>query len=76
MPTYTISHGSIAAVQHVGMPDGGTVVVTDSKEDPAIRLLPEAVANVVRDQFAAVFALHYRQRQRFIDDSSPIKVTV
>ena len=40
MSKYTITHGSIAAVQYVTLPDGSKVTVTDAK-DGSERDLPK-----------------------------------
>jgi len=68
MQTYTIRHGSIAAVQHVTRPDGSVVYVTDSKEpDRDKDALPPPVLAAINRQFGIIFALPYAQRQGFID---------
>jgi hypothetical protein len=73
---YTIRHGSIAAVQHVTMPNGDVWDITDSQEDPDKWKLPLAVQAAVNRQFGIIFALPYERRQAFIDNSVPFEVEV
>lgn len=73
---YTIRHGSIAAVQHVTMPNGDVWDITDSQEDPDKWKLPLAVQAAVNRQFGIIFALPYERRQGFIDNSIPFEVEV
>jgi hypothetical protein len=78
MPKYTITHGSIAAVQYVTLPDGDKVIVTDARDGSEIALprLPVEVQVAVNRQFGAIFALPYDDRQGFIDNSIPFEVEV
>ena len=75
MSTFTIRHGSIAAVQYVTRPDGVTVAVTDSREpDRDKDTLPLPVLAAVNRQFGIIFSLPYERRQAFIDASAPFTV--
>ena len=78
MSKYTITHGSIAAVQYVILPDGNKVIVTDARDGSEIELpkLPLEVQTVVNRQFGTIFALPYDSRQGFIDNSIPLEVEV
>ena len=78
MPKYTITHGSIAAVQYVTLPDGDKVIVTDARDGSEIELpkLPLEVQAAVNRQFVTIFALPYDSRQGFIDNSIPFDVEV
>jgi hypothetical protein len=78
MSKYTITHGSIAAVQYVTLPDGDKVIVTDARDGSEIELskLPLEVQAAVNRQFGAIFALQYDDRQGFIDNSIPFDVEV
>lgn len=76
MSIYTITHGSIAAVQYVTKPDGAIVYVTDSKDDLDLPRLPLEVRAAVNRQFGIIFSLPYEQRQKFIDNSIPFEVEV
>jgi hypothetical protein len=78
MPKYTITHGSIAAVQYVTYPDGNKVIVTDARDGSEIELpkLPLEVQVAVNRQFGTIFALPYDSRQGFIDNSIPFDVEV
>ena len=78
MSKYTITHGSIAAVQYVTLPDGNKVIVTDARDGSEIELpkLPLEVQAVVNRQFEVIFALPYDSRQGFIDNSIPFEVEV
>jgi hypothetical protein len=76
MRTYTIKHGSIAAVQYVTLPDGDVVTVTDSKQDMEIKCLPLEVQAAVNRQFGIIFSLPYNRRESFIQDSVPFEVEV
>jgi CO dehydrogenase/acetyl-CoA synthase alpha subunit len=78
MSKYTITHGSIAAVQYVTYPDGNKVIVTDARDGSEIELpkLPLEVQVAVNRQFEAIFALPYDSRQGFIDNSIPFEVEV
>jgi hypothetical protein len=78
MNKYTITHGSIAAVQYVTYPDGNKVIVTDARDGSEIELpkLPLEVQTAVNRQFGAIFALPYDSRQGFIDNSIPFDVEV
>jgi len=78
MTKYIISHGSIAAVQYVTLPNGEKVTVTDAKDGSELELkrLPLEVQAVVNRQFGTIFALPYDSRQSFIDKSIPFEVEV
>lgn len=78
MSKYTITHGSIAAVQYVTLPDGNKVIVTDAKDGSELELkrLPLEVQAAVNRQFGIIFSLPYARRQAFIDDSIPFEVEV
>jgi len=78
MSKYTITHGSIAAVQYVTLPDGDRIIVTDARDGSEIELplLPVEVQAAVNKQFGTIFALPYDSRQGFIDDSIPFDVEV
>ena len=78
MSKYKITHGSIAAVQYVTLPDGNKVIVTDARDGSEIELprLPLEVQTAVNRQFEAIFALPYDSRQGFIDNSIPFDVEV
>jgi len=78
MSKYTITHGSIAAVQYVTYPDGNKVIVTDARDGSEIELLrlPLEVQAAVNRQFGNIFALPYDDRQGFIDNSIPFDVEV
>lgn len=73
---YKIRHGSIAAVQHVALPDGREVTVTEANDDTTRGTLPLAVQAAVNRQFGIIFALPYARRQQFIDNSIPFEVEV
>jgi uncharacterized lipoprotein YbaY len=78
MSKYTITHGSIAAVQYVALPDGSEVTVTDAKDGSERELprLPLEVQAAINRQFGTIFALPYHRRQAFIDNSTPFEVEV
>ena len=78
MAQYKITHGSIAAVQYVTLPNGSKVTVTDAKDGSEIDLLrlPLEVQAAVNRQFGTIFALPYDSRQAFIDNSIPFEVEV
>ena len=78
MSKYIISHGSIAAVQYVTLPNGDKVTVTDARDGSEIELpkLPLEVQAAVNRQFGTIFALPYDSRQAFIDNSIPFEVEV
>lgn len=78
MSKYIITHGSIAAVQYVTLPDGNKVIVTDARDGSERELpkLPSEVQAAVNRQFGAIFALPYDNRQGFIDNSIPFDVEV
>ena len=78
MPKYLITHGSIAAVQYVTLPDGNRVIVTDAKDGSEVELpqLPVAVQAAVNRQFGTIFALPYDSRQAFIESSIPFEIEV
>ena len=71
---YTIKHGSIAAVQHVTLPNGKTITLTDSKEDPNVGILPLEVQAAVNRQFGIIFSLPVSAREDFIQNSVPFEV--
>ena len=73
---YTIRHGSIAAIQHVTLPNGDVWDITDSPKDPDKWKLPVEVQATINRQFGTIFALPYGSRQGFIDNSIPIDVEV
>jgi hypothetical protein len=78
MSKYTITHGSIAAVQYVTLPNNDKVTVTyaldgSEKELPKLPLVVQAAVN---RQFGTIFALPYDDRQGFIDNSIPFEVEV
>jgi len=78
MSKYTITHGSIAAVQYVTLPNGSKVTVTDAQDGSEFELkrLPLEVQSAVNRQFGIIFALPYDSRQAFIDNSIPFDVEV
>ncbi len=77
MSTYTIEHGSIAAVQYVTDPSGRMFAVTNSDElDPNKDSLPLPVLAAVNRQFGIVFSLPYEQREAFCKSSVPFTVEV
>jgi len=78
MPKYTITHGSIAAVQYVTLPNNEKVIVTYALDGSERELpkLPLEVQAAVNRQFGAIFALPYDSRQGFIDNSIPFEVEV
>jgi hypothetical protein len=78
MSKYTITHGSIAAVQYVTLPNGSKVTVTDAQDGSEFELkrLPLEVQAAVNRQFGIIFALPYNNRQAFIDNSIPFDVEV
>jgi hypothetical protein len=78
MNKYTITHGSIASVQYVTLPDGQKVIVTDAQDGSETELpkLPMEVQAYVNRQFGIVFYLPYESRQEFIDNSIPFEIKV
>jgi hypothetical protein len=78
MPKYIITHGSIAAVQYVTLPDGDKVTVTYALDGSERELpkLPLEVQAAVNRQFGTIFSLPYDSRQGFIDNSIPFQVEV
>lgn len=78
MSKYTITHGSIAAVQYVTLPNGNKVIVTDARDGSERELpkLPLEVQSAVNRQFGTIFSLPYDSRQSFIDNSIPFDVEV
>ena len=78
MAKYKITHGSIAAVQYVTLPNGLKVTVTDAKDGSELELkrLPLEIQAAVIRQFDTIFALPYDSRQAFIDNSIPFYVEV
>jgi hypothetical protein len=78
MSRYTITHGSIAAVQYVTFPGGEKVTVTYALDGSEMELpkLPLEVQAAVNRQFGTIFALPYDSRQAFIDNSIPFDVEV
>jgi hypothetical protein len=73
---YTIKHGSIAACQYVTLPNGETITVTDSLDEPNLKHLPIEVKAAVNRQFGIIFSLPYGERQKFIDNSIAFEVEV
>ena len=78
MNDYTITHGSIAAVQYVDKPDGTrvTVVGMTSELQPEFEALPLAVRAAVNRQFGDVFSLPYNKREDFCKNSVPFVISV
>jgi len=78
MPKYTITHGSIAAVQYVTLPNNDKVTVTYALDGSEMELpkLPLEVQAAVNRQFGLIFALPYDSRQAFIDNSISLYVEV
>ena len=78
MNKYKITHGSIAAVQYVTLPNGDKVTVTYALDGSERELpkLPLEVQAAVNRQFGTIFALPYHRRQAFIDNSIPFEVEV
>jgi uncharacterized lipoprotein YbaY len=78
MSKYTITHGSIAAVQYVTLPNNDKVTVTYALDGSERELpkLPLEVQAAVNRQFGLIFALPYDSRQAFIDNSIPFDVEV
>ena len=78
MATYTIRHGSIAAVQFVSLPNGKEISVTNATDGSEWQLpkLPIEVRAAVNRQFNIVFALPYASREQFIKDSVPFIVEI
>ena len=78
MSKYKITHGSIAAVQSVTLPNGDKVTVTYALDGSEKELpkLPLEVQAAVNRQFGTIFALPYDSRQAFIDNSIPFEVEV
>ena len=78
MSKYKITHGSIAAVQYVTLPNGDKVTVTYALDGSERELpkLPLEVQAAVNRQFGTIFALPYHRRQAFIDNSIPFEVEV
>ena len=78
MSKYTITHGSIAAVQYVTLPNDDKVTVTYALDGSEKELpkLPLEVQAAVNRQFGTIFALPYDSRQGFIDNSIPFEVEV
>lgn len=73
---YIIKHGSIAAIQFVTMPNGKQIAVSDSKEEPNLRVLPLKVIAAINKQFGIVFSLPYKNREEFIKNSIPFEIDV
>jgi uncharacterized lipoprotein YbaY len=78
MSRYTITHGSIAAVQYVTLPNNDKVTVTYALDGSERELpkLPLEVQAAVNRQFGTIFALPYDSRQAFIDNSISFDVEV
>jgi hypothetical protein len=78
MSKYTITHGSIASVQYVTLPDGQKVIVTYAQDGSEKELpkLPIQVQAFVNRQFGIIFILPYESRQDFIDNSIPFEIEV
>ena len=73
---YTIKHGSISAVQFVTMPNGKQITVSDSKDEPNLRVLPLKVIEAINRQFGIVFSLPYENREQFIQNSIAFEIDV
>jgi len=73
---YKIEHGSIAAVQFVTMPNGKKITVSDSKDEPNLRVLPLQVITAINRQFGIVFSLPYDNREEFIQNAIPFEIDV
>lgn len=73
---YTIKHSSIAACQYVILPSGKEIAISDSPEEPNLKLLPLEVIAALNRQFSIVLSLPYGMRQAFIDNSIPFEVEV
>ena len=89
MAKYTITHGSIAAIQYIktdGSKDIHAIYQSENKLPEAYpvgdmrqnvwKTLPLEVQAAVNRQFGAIFALPYDSRQSFIDKSIPFDVEV
>ena len=89
MTKYTITHGSIAAIQYIktdGEKDIHAIYQSENKPPEAYpvgdmrqnvwKTLPLEVQAFVNRQFGIIFALPYESRQAFIDDSIPFDVEV
>lgn len=78
MSTYTIEHGSIAAVQYITTPEGRKVTACGGTKEyqPEFEALPLQVRAEVNKQFGIVLSLPYSKRQSFIDNSIPFTVEV
>jgi len=89
MTKYTITHGSIAAIQYIktdGERDIHAIYQSENKPPEAYpvgdmrqnvwKTLPLEVQALVNRQFGIIFALPYESRQAFIDDSIPFDVEV
>jgi hypothetical protein len=89
MTKYTITHGSIAAIQYIktdGERDIHAIYQSENKPPEAYpvgdmrqnvwKTLPLEVQAFVNRQFGIIFALPYESRQAFIDDSIPFDVEV
>jgi len=89
MSKYTITHGSIAAVQYIkteGEKDIHAIYQSENKLPEAYPVgdmrqdvwgaLPVEVQAAVNRQFGTIFALPYDSRQGFIDNSIPFDVEV
>lgn len=73
---YIIKHSSIAACQYVTMPNGHTLTVSDSLDEPNLKFLPLEVKAAVNRQFGIIFSLPYEKRQNFIDNSIAFEVEI
>jgi hypothetical protein len=89
MTKYTITHGSIAAIQYIktdGERDIHAIYQSENKPPEAYpvgdmrqnvwKTLPLEVQAFVNRQFGIIFALPYESRQAFIDNSIPFDVEV
>ena len=89
MSKYTITHGSIAAIQYIktdGQRDINAIYQSENKPPEAYpvgdmrenvwKTLPIEVQAVVNRQFGIIFSLPYASRQAFIDNSIPFDVEV
>jgi hypothetical protein len=89
MSKYTITHGSIAAIQYIktdGERDIHAIYQSENKLPEAYPVgdmrqdvwdtLPLEVQAAVNKQFGTIFALPYDSRQGFIDNSIPFDIEV
>jgi hypothetical protein len=89
MSKYTITHGSIAAIQYIktdGQRDIHAIYQSENKLPEAYLvgdmskdiwdILPLEVQSFVNRQFGIIFILPYESRQDFIDNSIPFEIEV